>query len=195
MRDGVDVGVAAFRRTQKWEQHRPNGTLEVMALTGGPAARLALLRRLVDFDLIGTVKLPDHGIDDVVWQWLGPRSASDVITADNLWIRIVDLPAALPLRSYDGECDVVVELLDDYAPWQAGRWRIVVAGGEGRAERTDAAADLELPVAALGAAYLGAANLLVRQAAGLLPELRPGAAGELWRAFRRDLPPTPAIGF
>ncbi|HET8970057.1 MAG TPA: GNAT family N-acetyltransferase, partial [Candidatus Nanopelagicales bacterium] len=154
-RDGVDVGLAAFRRLHKWEQHRPQGTVEVAALLGEPAVRLALLRRLVDLDLMATVKLPEVAVDDPIWQWVGPRSAGDVIPADNLWVRIVDLPAALPLRSYAAACDVVVDVVDPHAPWQAGRWRIVVADGEGRAERTDADADTELPVAALGAAYLG----------------------------------------
>lgn len=194
-RDGVDVGHAAFRRLHKWEQHRPEGTLEVQALFGEPAVRLALLRRLVDFDLIGTVKLPEHAVDDVIWQWVGPRSARDVIPADNLWLRIVDLPEALPLRSYDGSCDVVVEVTDRYAPWQTGRWRIVVTGGEGRAERTGADPDVELPVAALGAAYLGGTNLVSLLRAGLLTEARPGAVTELWRAFRTDLPPAAASGF
>jgi len=195
IRDGVDVGLATFRRTHKWEQHRPHGTLEVVALVGGPAARLALLRRLVDFDLMGTVKLPETAVDDPVWQWVGPRSASEVVPVDSLWLRVVDLEAALPLRPYDGTCDVVVELVDPLAPWQAGRWRIVVSGGEGHAERTDAAADATLPVAAVGAAFLGGTNLVAQQRAGLLPEVRPGAVAELWRAFRTDLPPTAAIGF
>jgi GNAT superfamily N-acetyltransferase len=195
VRDGVDVGLATFRRTHKWEQQRPQGTLEVIALVGEPAARLALLRRLVEFDLMGTVKLPNTAVDDPLWHWIGPRSASDVLPVEGLWLRVVDLEAALPLRSYDGECDVVVDLVDPLAPWQAGRWRIVVAGGEGRAERTDTAADVSLPVAALGSAYLGGTNLLALQRAGLLPELRPGAVAELWRAFRTDLPPHSAIGF
>ena len=55
--DGEDVGLAGFRREHKWEHGRPGGDLTVFALVGGPAARLALLRRLVDFDLIGTVKV------------------------------------------------------------------------------------------------------------------------------------------
>ncbi|GAA1476233.1 GNAT family N-acetyltransferase [Nocardioides aestuarii] len=193
VRDGVDVGLAAFRRTHKWEQHRPQGTLEVHALFGDPATRLALLRRLVDFDLMATVKLPETALDDPLWSWLGPRAASDVLPADNLWVRLVDLPAALPLRSYAADCDVVVDLVDPYAPWHAGRWRVVVDAGEGRAERTDAAADVELPVWALGAAYLGGGNLLAHQRAGLLPDAP--AVGELWRAFRTDLPPATAIGF
>jgi hypothetical protein len=108
---------------------------------------------------------------------------------------MVDLPAALPLRSYADDCDVVVEMADPAAPWQAGRWRIVASGGEGSATRTDAEADLEVPVAVLGSAYLGGTNLLAQQRAGILAERRPGAIGELWRAFRRDLAPAPASGF
>lgn len=193
VRDGVDVGLAAFRRSQKWEQHRPAGTLEVHAIVGDPAARLALLRRLVDFDLVATVKLPEVALDDPLWSWLGPRAASDVLPADNLWVRVVDLEAAIPVRSYAADCDVVVDLVDPYAPWQAGRWRIVVSGGEGRAERTDAAPDVALPVWALGAAYLGGGNLLAHQRAGLLPAA--DAVGDLWRAFRTDLAPAAALGF
>jgi hypothetical protein len=47
----------------------------------------------------------------------------------------------------------------------------------------------------LGSAYLGGTNLLAQQRAGILAERRPGAIGELWRAFRRDLAPAPASGF
>jgi predicted acetyltransferase len=118
-----------------------------------------------------------------------------VVPADNLWLRIVDLPAALPLRSYAADCDVVVEVVDPHAPWVAGRWRICAAGGEGRAERTDADPEVELPVAMLGAAFLGATNLVALQRAGLLTEQRPGALAELWHSFRVDRPPVAAIGF
>lgn len=194
-RDGVDVGVAAFRREHRWEQGNPAGKLEVFALIGEPATRLALLRRLVDFDLMGTVTVPKIGVDDPVWHWLEPRTASDIQTQDNLWLRIIDLPAALPLRSYDEECDVVVDVIDPAAPWQAGRWRIAVRGGEGSATRSDAEPDLDLAISVLGSIYLGGTNLLARQRAGVLAERRPGAIRELWRAFRTDLAPTPAIGF
>ncbi|MGH3347723.1 MAG: GNAT family N-acetyltransferase [Nocardioides sp.] len=194
-RDGVDVGITAFRREHKWDQGNPAGKLEVFALIGEPATRLALLRRLVDFDLMGTVTVPQIGVDDPVWHWIETRSAGDIQTHDNLWLRIIDLPAALPLRSYAEDCDVVLEVADPAAPWQAGRWRIVARGGEGSATRTDAEADLEVPVAVLGSAYLGGTNLLAKQRAGIVAERRPGAIGELWRAFRRDLAPAPAGGF
>src|SRR3954467_9255922 len=51
-RDGADVGFALFRRAHSWERARPSGKLSVWAVVGDPAAQLALLRRLVDFDLI-----------------------------------------------------------------------------------------------------------------------------------------------
>jgi predicted acetyltransferase len=195
VRDGVDVGLTAFRRSHKWDGGRPNGRLEVFALMGDSATRLALLRRLLDFDLMGSVKLPQTGQDDPLWHWIGPRAATEVVPHDNLWLRIVDVPAALPLRAYAADCDVVVDVVDPAAPWQAGRWRLAARGGEGSAERTDAEPDVELPVSALGSAYLGGTNLVAMQRAGLLTERRPGAIAELWRAFRTDLAPTAASGF
>lgn len=194
-RDGEDVGMASFRRHQKWEDGRPNGRLEVFALDGEPAVRLALLRRLVDFDLIGEITVPRVGVDDPIWSWIGPRGASEVEPAENLWVRIVDLPAALPLRSYAADCDVVVDVDDPAAPWQSGRWRLLIRDGAAEATRTDRDADLDLPVAVLGSAYLGGANLVALQRAGVLGEHRSGALAELSRAFATDLAPTPAHGF
>jgi GNAT superfamily N-acetyltransferase len=194
-RDGVDVGHAAFRRTHKWERNRPSGTLQVDALFGSPATELALLRRLVDFDLMGTVRLPEIGLDDPLLHWIGPRADTEAVPVDNLWLRIVDLEGALPLRWYAGACDVVVDVADDHAPWQAGRWRIVVGGGEGRAERSETPPEVSLPVAALGAAYLGGTSLVALHRAGLVTEHRPGAVEELARAFRTALAPAAAGGF
>ena len=196
-RDGVDVGFAAFRRTEKWERARPAGEVEVWTVVGEPAARLALLRRLVDLDLMATVKLGTVGADDPLLTWLGgPRSASDVGVYDGLWVRLVDLPAALQARSWSAPCDVVVEVADPAAPWNAGAWRIRAdAAGGAVVERSSAEADLRLDVAALGAAYLGGGNLVALHRAGLVAERRSGAVRELWRAMRTDVAPAAAVGF
>ncbi|MBI2246037.1 MAG: GNAT family N-acetyltransferase [Nocardioides sp.] len=196
-RDGVDVGFAAFRRTEKWEKARPAGEVEVWTVVGEPAARLALLRRLVDLDLIATVKVGSVGVEDPLLSWLGgPRSAADVGTYDGLWVRLVDLPAALQARGWSAACDVVVEVTDTAAPWNEGMWRIRAgASGEAVVERASGDPDLRLDVAALGSAYLGGGNLLALQRAGLVLEQRPGAVRELARAMRTDLAPTAAVGF
>lgn len=192
---GEDVGVAAFRRHQRWENGRPRGRLEVSALDGDSATRLALLRRLLDFDLTSEVTVPEVGVDDPIWSWIRPAGADKVESQDNLWIRIIDLPEALALRTFAADCDVVVDVDDPTAPWQAGRWRIRVHDGAAATTRTNAAADIALPIAVLGSAYLGGTNLVAAQRAGLLPEQRAGAIEELWRAFRTDLAPAPAHGF
>jgi predicted N-acetyltransferase YhbS len=196
-RDGVDVGFAMLRRTHKWDRARPAGELRVWALVGDPAARLALLRRLVDFDLIGTVTLSAVGIDDPLLRWVGgPRATTDVATYDSLWVRLVDLPEALQERSWCAPCDVVVDVTDASAPWNHGTWRIQADGaGAATVERTTAEAAVRLPVEALGSAYLGGGNLVALQRAGLVSEQRRGAVAELWRSMRTELAPTAAVPF
>lgn len=196
-RDGVDVGLAVFLREQKWERGRPGGELTVHDITGDPAARLALLRRLVDFDLIGTVKVYGLGGEDPLLRWIGgPRGASDVAIYDSLWVRLVDLPAALEARGYAAPCDLVLDVDDVTAAWNAGRWRLRVdADGAARVERTDADADLRLSAAALGGTYLGGVSPVALASAGLVEEVRRGAARELWHSVRTDEPPNAATGF
>jgi GNAT superfamily N-acetyltransferase len=196
-RDGVDVGFAAFRRNDKWDHSRPAATLDAWAIVGEPATRLALLRRLVDFDLVSTVKVGTVGADDPILLWAGgPRATGGIDTYDSLWIRLVDLPEALMDRTWSAPCDVVLDVADRAAPWNEGRWRIHADGsGTATVERTTADADVRLPVEALGSAYLGGTNLLGLARAGLVTEQRTGAARELWRALRSDVTPTAAVGF
>jgi hypothetical protein len=196
-RDGEDVGFAVFRRSHKWENFRPAGELSVWLLVGDPAAQLVLLRRLVDFDLMGSVSLGKVGVDDPLLLWAGgPRSTSDVGTYDSLWVRLVDLPEALQDRTWTQPCDVVVEVDDASAPWNQGSWRIRADDtGDAVVERTSADADLKLPVQALGAAYLGGGSLTAQHRAGIVVERRAGAVSELSRALRTDLAPGAAMGF
>lgn len=196
-RDGVDVGFAMFRRSEKWERGRAAGELTVLVLAGDPAARLALVRRLVDFDLMTSVKVGTLGIEDPLLSWVaGPRGASDAAIFDSLWIRLVDLPGALEDRAWSAACDVVVEVVDTAAPWNEGRWRITAGeSGDACVRRTTSEVEVRLPVAALGAAYLGGSTLAAMHRAGLLEESRTGALAELGRAMRTELAPTGAVGF
>ncbi|GAA2123866.1 GNAT family N-acetyltransferase [Nocardioides bigeumensis] len=195
--DGADVALAAFRREHKWEKSRPGGELTVFAVVGEPAARLVLLRRLLDFDLIGTVKVWGLGVDDPLQHWVaGPRGLADTALFDSTWVRLVDLPEALMARGYAAPCDLVLDVLDDTAPWNAGRWRLRVGeAGEADVTRTDDEADLRLPVQALGAAYLGGVSPALLALSGVIEELRPAAATRLWRSLRSDTRPTASIGF
>ena len=61
---------------------------------------------------------------------------------DGLWVRLLDVGAALSGRTYPEDGELVFDVRDDFCPWNEGRWRL--AGGA--AERTDADADLALDV-------------------------------------------------
>ena len=194
-RDGQDVGFVGLRRAHKWDNARPSGTVTVGGFCGGPAARLALARRVVDLDLMGTTKLENIGVDDPLLGWVGgPRGTGDLQTWDSTWVRLVDLEAAWPLRVFEDDCDVVVEVADRYAPWNAGRWRLTASGGKGSASRTDAEAEVTLDVGVLGAGYLGH-GIGDRLRAGLVLEHRAGSYAVLARAMRTLVAPEPSIGF
>ena len=109
---------------------------------------------------------------------------------DSLWVRLVDVGAALSGRAYAGEGSVVFEVRDPVCPWNEGRWQ--VAGGE--AKRTDAEADIALGADALGSAYLGAVSFDQLRAALRVEELREGAVERADALFAsRPLPWCPEI--
>ena len=89
---------------------------------------------------------------------------------DGLWVRLVDVEAALNARSYKPGEPVVIELVDEFCPWNAGRWRV----GPDGAERTDAEAELAMPVESLGSAYLGGFSFGELARAGRVEELAEG---------------------
>jgi predicted acetyltransferase len=74
----------------------------------------------------------------------------------------------------------VLEVRDEFCPWNAGRWR--VAGGV--AERTDASAELELDIADLASVYLGAFDFERLAAAQRVREHSPGAVDRASALFR-----------
>jgi predicted acetyltransferase len=108
-----------------------------------------------------------------------------VVLARSLWVRLVDVPAALAARAYASDPDVVLEVTDAFCAWNAGRYRL--AGGA--CEPTEAEPDLALDASALGAAYLGGTTLRELAGAGRVRELRAGALARASGAFRGDVAP------
>ena len=53
---------------------------------------------------------------------------------EGMWLRLIDLRAALEARSYAAAGSLTFELTDEFCPWNAGRWRLEVAG-DGRGTR------------------------------------------------------------
>jgi predicted acetyltransferase len=188
-------GYALYRAKPDWDKDDlPYGSLSVRELIAADgAAAAALWADLLTRDLIGEVVARQRPVDDPLLDMLADRRRARAYLTDGLWIRLTDVPAALRRRRYCCAADVVVEVIDDLLPANAGRWRLQCPGpADGAAascERTTAAADIVLPVAALGASYLGGARLGTLAAAGLVTERTPGTLAMLSAAMHSEPAP------
>lgn len=195
-RDGEVVGYTRFRIKPEWDDAGPKGTVQVRDLYGlDPAAYAALLRYLFSVDLTSTLDLPDSPVD-TAWQEL----VSDVRRCrmrlyDGLYVRLVDVGAALSARTYRTPVDVVLDVEDAFCPWNAGRWRLTGGPAGAHCVRTEREADLSLSVRELGAVYLGGPALSGLKAAGRVVEHRAGALEEATIAFGSSVAPWLPHGF
>ena len=156
-------------------------------------ATLALWTDILSRDLVGEVVVESRPLDDPLLYELADPRRTRASYADGLWIRLIDLPAALTQRRYTREVDVVIDVTDDRLPANNGRWRLQAGGlgdeGKPTCERTTAEPHVALPVRVLGSAYLGGARLGGLAAAGQITEHRPGAVAALSAAMWWDPAP------
>jgi Sterol carrier protein domain len=115
--------------------------------------------------------------------------ARELIAADGLWVRLVDLPRALRERTYSAPLDTVLEISDEVCPWNAGQLRLAWDGSSATCEPTGAAPDVKLSAAELGAAYLGGTTLASLAAAGRVRERSAGALDAASVAFGGTVQP------
>jgi predicted acetyltransferase len=195
-RDGETVGYAWFRVKGEYGPAGHDGSVILSALAAlDPAADAALWRFLHGLDLTSTLVVRGRPVDEA-WQYM----VSDIRRCrpevrDSLYVRLVDVGAALQARTYRAPVDVVFEVEDDFCPWNTGRWRLTGDAKGASCERTEDPADLTLSVRELGAAYLGGVSLTALAAAGRVDELRRGALAEASLAFGSDPAPWLPHGF
>ncbi|MFF5155743.1 GNAT family N-acetyltransferase [Streptomyces sp. NPDC000348] len=195
-RDGETVGYAWFRVKTEYGPAGHEGSVVLSALAAlDPAADAALWRFLFGVDLTSTLVVRGRPVDEA-WQYM----VSDIRRCrpeirDSLYVRLVDVGAALRARTYRAPVDVVFAVEDGFCPWNTGRWRLSGDAKGASCERTEDAADLALSVRELGAAYLGGVSLTALAAAGRVDELRRGALAEASLAFGSDPAPWLPHGF
>jgi predicted acetyltransferase len=170
-------GWVSYRVQSRWPEGMPANVAKVRMLVGlTPAADAALWRYCLDLDLAATIQLRDRPVDEPGrWRLADPRRLRTTHVGDQLWVRLLDLPAALRARRYAAEGALVLEVTDALRPRNQGRFRLE-GGPDGAAcQPTGAEPDLALDIADLGAAYLGGVRLATLAAAGRVLELVPGA--------------------
>ena len=183
--DGRPAGYALYRAGVKIEHAIFGGTVEVVEAIGdSPAATRALWRYLFDIDLARTIKAELLPIDHPLLQLVAEPSRLKTRLHDALWIRLVDVAAALSQRGWEAEGrPLVLGVADAFCPWNQGSFRLA----NGKAEPTTEAPDLTLDVDALGSVYLGGCGVTQLADAGRVLERTRGAllrADALFRSAR-----------
>jgi predicted acetyltransferase len=189
--DGAVEAFAIYRQFPSWADGATTARLEVSEAVGANAhATAEIWRFLLDIDWYATLELELVPLDHPLFLLLANPRRLRYRMGDSLWVRLVDVGAALSGRVYGGDGSIVFEVRDAVCPWNDGRWKL----SDGAAARTDEAAELVLEVDALGSAYLGAVSFAQLAAAGRLGELVDGAVARADALFAwRPLPWCPEI--
>ncbi|MGH2466775.1 MAG: GNAT family N-acetyltransferase [Candidatus Limnocylindrales bacterium] len=189
-RDGAPDGYAIYRIQEDWDGSGPHDTLRVLELIAdGPVATRELWRYLCDVDLVGTIAARLGPADHPLLHLLADPRALGLRIADGLWLRLVDLAAALEGRAYARAGRVVFEVRDAFRPDQAGRYLLEAGEGAARVTRTRARADLALDTSDLAAAYLGGTRFRSLAMVGRVLEQAPGAIERADSLFHSAIPP------
>ena len=90
--------------------------------------------------------------------------------SDWLWLRVLDVPGALAGARYEGEGELVLEVVDRFRPSAGGRFRLEAGPEEQPASRPTRRPHLTLGAAELGAVYLGGVAPSLLAEAGRIDE-------------------------
>jgi len=184
--DGEPAGYALYRVQQEWSGGPSSGTVTVLeAVAPTPEATRELWRWLLDFDWTSQFVADLLPLDHPLFLLLAEPRRMAFELNDGVWLRLVDVGAALSARSYEDDGELVLELADPFCPWNEGRWHVSAAG----AERTDAGADLHLDATGLGSVYLGGFGFGDLLRASRVEELRAGAVARADALFRTGIAP------
>jgi predicted acetyltransferase len=170
-------GAVIYRAKLEWTNGVPDGTLQVSELIARtPEAYAALWRYCLDVDLVARVRGLHRPVDEPLrWMLADSRRLRVTHLADNLWVRLLDIPVALSARRYATAGRLTFEVSDAFLPDVAGRYTLEVALDGAACASSDAPADLSLDAATLGATYLGGVSFTTLARAGLVHEETPGA--------------------
>jgi predicted acetyltransferase len=154
--EGID-GYASYRQKHHFEAGYNKGTISIIDIeTETPEAHASLWSYLTRIDGFPDVEYDWMPLDDPLPRMVRePRRVLTTQTRDALWIRILDVKAALEARRYESDGSIVIGVTDHFRPSGSGRFRLDVDGGVGTVTLVASDPDVELADDVLGALYLG----------------------------------------
>lgn len=190
--DGTAEAYALYRIKEGWDEETGISKAEMWVLEAvalNPTAHRELWRYLLGVDLVKKVKGYFLAADDPLQLMVTDSRQLHMRVGDALWLRVVDVPAALEARSYRQAGSIVFSVTDELCPSNAGTWRLETSGGRTKVAGSDEQPELTMNSADLGAAYLGGFSFAQLARAGRVAELAPGAVQRMDDLFRTDIQP------
>ncbi|HEX9644603.1 MAG TPA: GNAT family N-acetyltransferase [Acidimicrobiia bacterium] len=156
--DGVAEGYVLYRQKQRWADF-PEGEVRVVELAAAtPRAHGALWRLVANVDLYPKVSAWNTPVDDeLAWRVAEPRRVLRR-TFDSLWLRVLDVEAALTSRAYLVEAAVTVAVRDPLIDEIGGTFRLEAGPDGAECRRVSGDADLHVEIDALASLLLGGAG-------------------------------------
>lgn len=194
--DGVD-GILGWTPEGEPDLVAPSQRAVVSALfTASDAAYRDLWCYLTALDGIDQVSLSGRPVHEPV-RWLLDDARTLITTRqlDFLWLRLLDVPAALRARRYAVPGELVLEVTDEGPTPASGRYRLLAGPEEVNCEPTRDEPDLEITQRTLASIYLGGYRLAEMRMAGGAREFTAGSLGRLDLMFSWPLPPWNATWF
>jgi predicted acetyltransferase len=187
-RNGRPAGWALYRIAQEGSTFEDwKKTVKVAELQGvDDAARRDLWRFLLEIDWTDAVAVDGLAVDDPVLLLVDQLNELRARVFDGLWVRAVEVGAALEARGVSGDGRATIEVTSDpHFPDNVGTWTV----DGNRVRRSSRRPDVRLDVQGLGATLLGGFTFAQLARAGRAEE---GARGGLARAdalFRAERAP------
>jgi len=188
--DGRDEAYAVYRTGGDWaDDSTPDAWLNVREVVAGDrVAYREMWRFLFNIDLVDRIKAWYLPADLPLTLMLEEPRRLRFAKSDSLWLRIVDLKAALEARRYASDGAISFAVTDEYCPWNEGEWTLTVEDGSGRVRR-GGEPDLAVDTASIGAVFLGGFTFGELQRAVRLDECTEGAIRRADAIFRTDIAP------
>ena len=194
--EGPDGILAWTAKGDPGTWHAPLATVKVDGMfTATEIADRDLWAYLTGLDLVDRIDVSSPVDEPANWLLADARALRVNEIADHLWVKLLDVPAALAARRYSVPGELVLEIVDESEVSAGGRVRLTADGDHAAAEPTAASPDLTLAQTALAAAYLGGVTLRAQLIAGTVTEHTHGALQRADAMFATGLAPFNATGF